>query len=166
MSTRAERALTAAAHRIGRGLAAIAAPFERRGWIRAMSPELRAAFEAEVAQAEAAFARGDDDEAVTRFGRGHILGSYFCTSHFLAHAGMLRVAVRRARWREASTQALRLAGTFGTRLFVPFFGVTGNPGSGDRPIGARYALPVEYSDLLARQKHPRWRVSRVSSRAA
>jgi hypothetical protein len=137
-------------------MTSLAAPLERRGWIRTMSPELRAAFTSELANAEAAFARGDEDAAMHHYGRGHMLGSYFCFSHLLSHAGMLRVGLRRGDWREVRVQGLRALGTIGTRALVPFFGVTGNPGSADRPIGSRYELPPDVAALLARQSLPVW----------
>ena len=108
-------------------------------------------------RAEEAFARGDDATAVHHYGRGHIVGSYFCFSHLLSHAGMLRVGLRKRDWREVRVQALRVTGTLGTRLFVPFFGITGNPGSADRPIGSRYPIPSDLAEILARQSLPVWR---------
>jgi len=156
------------AKRAAETMSALAAPLEERGVIRAMAPELRAAFAREMARAEEALARGDEEAAIEHLGRGHMLGSYFCFSHFLSHMGMLRVGLRRRDAREVRVQALRVAGTIGTRLLVPFFGITGNPGSADRPIGARYPLPADIAALLAKQSFPVWgrakaRATRVST---
>jgi len=141
---------------IERALAAANDAAARRGWLMALDPRLRAAFDAEYAAACAAFAAGDDDAAVHHVGRAHILGSHFMATHVRAHWLMLRIGLRQRNPYEIWIQLLRTTGSFGTRLLAPFFGTTGNPGLAEFSAGARFPLGGDLAPLLALQDFTRW----------
>jgi hypothetical protein len=127
-----------------------------RGWLMALDPRLRAAFEEEYNAAVAAFAADEVARAVEHIGRAHILGSHFWSTHLRAHWLMLRIGLRRHDPYEIWIQALRTTGTFGTRLLAPFFGTTGNPGMAEFGAGARFDLPEDLARLIALQEFTRW----------
>jgi len=129
----------------------------RRGWLMALDPRLRAAFDAEYDAAVAAFAGDEVARAVEHIGRAHILGSHFWSTHLRAHWLMLRIGLRRGDPYEVWIQTLRSVGTFGTRLLAPFFGTTGNPGMAEFGAGARFSLADDLARLIALQDFTRWR---------
>jgi hypothetical protein len=137
-----------------------------RGWLMALDPRLRAAFDAEYDAAVAAFAADEVARAVEHIGRAHILGSHFWSTHLRAHWLMLRIGLRRADPYEIWIQALRTTGTFGTRLLAPFFGTTGNPGMAEFGAGARFDLPDDLARLIALQSFTRWHLPWSRARSA
>ena len=129
----------------------------RRGWLMALDPRLRTAFEAEYRAAVAAFESDEVARAVEHIGRAHILGSHFWSTHVRAHWLMLRIGLRRHDPYEVWIQTLRTVGSFGTRLMAPFFGTTGNPGMAEFGAGARFPLEDDVAQLIALLDFTRWR---------
>ena len=58
-----------------------------------MHAKLRAAFESEMAQADAARRAGSLDAAFRHLERAHVLGQQFVAPHVRSHLGMLRIGV-------------------------------------------------------------------------
>ena len=84
----------------------------------------------------------------------HVLGSFYAITHGYSHLAHLQIDWRRRSARGVVVQALRLMGTPFTRLLVPFFGVTGHPGSSDRAAGTRWPIDAELQTLLDAQPRP------------
>ncbi len=139
---------------------AVASVGERRGWLMAMEPALQAAFAREHALAREAYDERDYERALHHIGRAHILGSHFWSTHFKSHWLMLEIGWRKRDACELWIQTLRTVGTFGTRLLAPFFGTTGNPGSAQFGVGARFELPADLEALLRRQRFTDWPIFR------
>lgn len=129
----------------------------RRGWLMALDPRLRSAFDAEYAAAVAAFEDDEIARTVEHISRAHILGSHFWSTHLRAHWLMLRIGLYRRDPYEVWIQTLRSVGTFGTRLLAPFFGTTGNPGMAEFGVGAHFPLADDLAQLIALQNFTRWR---------
>lgn len=112
-----------------------------------MNPLQQAAFDAAIAEARAALAQGDLDRAQARLERAHVLGQRQVVPHTLAHALMLRVAWRRARWGAVAGQALRMVlGAAGSAVgVVP----TGNTGGSDVGMFRRMPVDPELQALIA-----------------
>jgi hypothetical protein len=137
-----------------RALLAASAILERRGLLHGPLPPLRQALAREILAARSALAAGDLDAATRHAGRVHVLGSFYAITHWYSHQTHLRIDLRRGDVGGALIQALRLAGTPFTRPIVPFFGVTGHPGSSDRAVGSRWPIDPELQDLLDAQPRP------------
>jgi hypothetical protein len=135
---------------------AVASVGERRGWLMTMQPTLQAGFEREHALARQACEERDYERALHHIGRAHILGSHFWSTHFKSHWLMLEIGWHKRDAYEVWIQTLRTAGTFGTRLLAPFFGTTGNPGSAQFGVGARFDLPADLEALLRLQRFTDW----------
>jgi uncharacterized protein DUF3703 len=146
--------------RVQAALAAVNDAGARRGWLMAMHPALADAFAHEYEQARAAYEAGAFAVAEEHIGRAHILGSHFWSTHFAAHWLMLRIGLRRHDAYEVVTQVLRVTGTFGTRLFAPFFGTTGNPGMSKYSIRDRFPVTPDLAAALGVQSFTDWRRAR------
>ena len=137
-----------------RALIAASRFLERRGLLHGPLPPLREALAREIRATRAALAAGDLEGATRHGGRVHVLGSFYAITHAYSHLTHLRVDLRRGdRW-GAAVQAVRLLGTPFTRPIVPFFGVTGHPGTSDRAAGTRWPIERELQDLLDAQPRP------------
>lgn len=75
-----------------------------------MHPQLRAAFDAEMRQAEQALGEGDLGSAFSHYERAHVLGQWYAGTHGRSHLGMLRIGWRRRDLREILGQLLRIPG--------------------------------------------------------
>jgi hypothetical protein len=137
-----------------RALLAASRVLERRGLIHGALPPLRAALGREIEGARAALDAADLEEATRHAGRVHVLGSFYAVTHAYSHYVHLRVDLRRRDLRGAAIQAVRLLGTPFTRPIVPFFGVTGHPGTSDRAAGTRWPIEPELQALLDAQPRP------------
>jgi hypothetical protein len=137
-----------------RALIAASRGLERRGVLHGPLPPLREALAREVHAARTAFVAGDLEGATRHAGRVHILGSFYAVTHAYSHLMHLRVDLRRGDVVAAAIQAVRLLGTPFTRPIVPFFGVTGHPGTSDRAAGTRWPIDRELQDLLDAQPRP------------
>ncbi len=137
-----------------RALLSLSSALENRGVLSGPLQPLRKAIAKEILAARSAFAGGDLAAAERHAGRVHILGSYYAITHFYSHHMHLRIDLRRRSLRGILIQALRLGGTPFTRLLVPFVGVTGHPGTTDKPAGTRWPIEAELQALLDAQPRP------------
>jgi hypothetical protein len=137
-----------------RALIAASRALERRGLLHGPLPPLRMALAYEITAARAALAVGDLTAATHHGGRVHVLGSFYAVTHGYSHLVHLQVDLRRRDWRGAAIQAVRLLGTPFTRPIVPFFGVTGHPGTSDRQAGTRWPIDGDLQELLDAQPRP------------
>jgi hypothetical protein len=97
-------------------------------------------YEAELAHKY--FEENNLEKASLHYGRVHILGSHFVQWHATSHWGHWKLdTMRGSSTRFKIRQTLRLVGTIGTRLFVPFFGITGHPGDSSISVGAH--VPIQ-----------------------
>jgi hypothetical protein len=137
-----------------RALIAASRALEHRGILHGPLPPLREALAREIHASRDALAAGDLEGATQHGGRVHVLGSFYAVSHAYSHYMHLRVDLRRGDVRGAAIQAVRLLGTPFTRPIVPFFGVTGHPGTSDRAAGTYWPIDRELQDLLDAQPRP------------
>ncbi|MES3022944.1 MAG: DUF3703 domain-containing protein [Pseudomonadota bacterium] len=103
-----------------------------------MSNPVKLAFKAEMATARAARLTGDLELAVHHLERAHIIGQRYFFAHLITHLHMLRIAARRAQFREIGGQLTRLLAVGPGYLsgWVP----VGNPGSAR--VSAIKPMPV------------------------
>jgi hypothetical protein len=108
-----------------------------------MKSALRSAYEAELAQAEAAAAAGSTDRAFDHLARAHILSQRHTMQHVYVHWRMLRLGASVNAWREVLGQASRIvAAAIFSRIWIP----EGNPGRAN--VSAMKPMPIP-DDLRA-----------------
>lgn len=137
-----------------RGLLSLSAVFERLGFLGGPLQPLRAALSREIIAARLCLAAGDLAGAERHASRLHVLGSFYAIPHFCSHQIHLCIDWKRGSLRGVFIQALRLSGTPLTRVFVPFFGVTGHPGVSNRAAGTHWPIEEELQELLDAQPRP------------
>jgi hypothetical protein len=137
-----------------RALVAISGVLERRGVRHGPLRPMREALAREITGAREALAAGDLGGATRSAGRVHVLGSFYAIPHAYSHIVHLRVDLARGDAWGVAVQALRLVGTPFTRPIVPFFGVTGHPGTSERAAGTRWPIEPELQALLDAQPRP------------
>jgi hypothetical protein len=108
--------------------------------------KLRAAFESEMAKAEAARRAGSLDEAFHRLERAHILGQQFVVPHVRSHLAMLRIGIARRDAREIVGQLVRVpAAVIASALGVA---PNGNPGGANVGFFATMEIPPDLKALI------------------
>jgi arylesterase / paraoxonase len=103
-----------------------------------MKSDVKTAFQSEMRQARSAFSAQSWDESFRHLERAHILGQRYFITHVWTHLWMLKVAVRKADWREIRGQIMRLVAVVPGYLFgwVP----KGNTGGAN--VSALLPMPV------------------------
>lgn len=111
-----------------------------------MSPDLRSAFTLEMSAAKAAYAEGDMASAFGKLERAHILGQRALWPHIITHWWMLKVAWRKADWREIRGQITRMiAAVFGYIFgWVPL----GNTGGANVSPIKPMPIPAEFAHFF------------------
>jgi len=110
-----------------------------------MNPELRAAFELEIAAASDARGRGDLNLAFSHLERAHILGQRHTRPHVRSHVGMLRIGWQRNDMREFIGQLTRIAAALVfSRIWVPL----GNTGGANVSPIKPMPIPPDLADAL------------------
>jgi hypothetical protein len=109
-----------------------------------MHPKLRAAFEAEMAQADAARRAGSLDAAFRHLERAHVLGQQFVAPHVRSHLGMLRIGVARRDAREIAGQLVRVPAA----VIASALGVAPNGNTGGANVGLLVSMEIP-DDLKA-----------------
>ncbi len=136
---------------VPRSVLKLSSLLERRNLIGGPRFPVRKALAAEILAARGALREGDLATAEHHAGRVHILGSYYAISHWYSHRIHLSIEWRRRSLQGILIQLLRLIGTPFTRLAVPFFGVTGHPGTSERAMGTHWPIDNELQTLLDTQ---------------
>lgn len=114
-----------------------------------MKPELRRAWNQEMAHGRRAYARSEWTAAVHHFERAHILGQRSTRAHVRAHVGLLQVAWRRRAYRELLGQVVRIAAAaLFSRLWVPVGNTGGANVSAFRPM----PIPDDLRELLGNER--------------
>lgn len=107
----------------------------------AMSPKLKAAFDAEMKLAKILFDRKDFSKCFYHLERAHILGQRYYIPHVINHGWMLRVGFRQRNIREIIGQLLRILGSAGSLVgWIPI----GNTGGAN--VSPIKSMPIP-SDL-------------------
>lgn len=110
-----------------------------------MHPQLREAYERELAAARTSEAAGHLDQAFAHLERAHILGQSYTLPHTRSHWEMLKVGWKRRDAVEVAGQIIRIAGSLlFTWLWVP----VGNPGGSRVPPFQSMPLPEDLKELL------------------
>ena len=111
-----------------------------------MSPQLRLAFDAELAQARGLLALGDLRACFGHLERAHVLGQAHVWPHVLPHWLMFKVEVQRGHLLAAGGQLLRiLLGALGSAVgLVP----TGNTGGSDINMFKRLPIAADLQALI------------------
>ncbi|MDB5839067.1 MAG: hypothetical protein JWQ23_1019 [Herminiimonas sp.] len=104
-----------------------------------MQPELRKAFEAEMAAARHLYRKGRLSQAFGHLERAHVLGQRYVVPHMESHWSMLKIGLRRRSATQVWGQALRLfLGAVGSAVgIVPI----GNTGGTDVSMFKRLPIP-------------------------
>jgi hypothetical protein len=110
-----------------------------------MKPELRTAFDREMAAAADAKSRGDLDLAFGHLERAHILGQRHTGPHIRSHVGMLRIGWQRNDPRELIGQLTRIAAALVfSRIWVPL----GNTGGANVSPIKPMPIPQDLAHML------------------
>ena len=110
-----------------------------------MHPELRRAYDAEMAEAVNLYNTNVLDQAFTHLERAHILGQSFPIEHARAHWWMLKVGWRRRDFVEITGQIPRIVGSLlFSRIWVP----SGNTGGAHVPPFKSMPIPTDLQSLL------------------
>lgn len=112
----------------------------------------KAAFAAEIAQAEALVAAGALAAALGHLERAHVIGQEYVLPHVQSHWLMLKLEVRRHRPLAAAGQAIRIIlGGFGSAIgVVP----TGNTGGSDVNMFKRMPIAQELQQVIEGKEPP------------
>lgn len=110
-----------------------------------MHPELRRAYEAEMAAAITRYNAGDLQLAFSHLERGHIIGQSFPIAHARAHWWMLKVGWKRRDVVEMIGQVPRILGSL---LFSKMWVPLGNTGSARVPPFQSMPIPHDLQILL------------------
>lgn len=104
-----------------------------------MHPDLRRAYQDEMAAARHCYHAGSEAAAMVHLERAHILGQRHVAPHVATHYWMLKIGLRRRAPRQVAGQLLRIVlGALGSALgIVPI----GNTGGTD--IGMFRRLPLD-----------------------
>jgi hypothetical protein len=104
-----------------------------------MKPELKQAFEAEMAAAGCLYQQGQLDQAFRHLEVAHVLGQKYVVPHVRSHWLMFRIGMKRRSAREVLGQAVRIfLGALGSAVgIVP----VGNTGGTDISMFKR--LPID-----------------------
>jgi len=110
-----------------------------------MKSPLRIAYEAELAAADAAAAKGEIEAAFRHLERAHILSQRHTSAHVQAHWRMLKLATSVGAWREALGQVSRVvAAAVFSRIWVP----AGNTGRANVSALKPMPIPDDLRSLL------------------
>lgn len=110
-----------------------------------MHPELRRAYDAEMAAAVGQYDVGDFQLAFSHLERAHILGQSFPIEHARTHWWMLKVGWKRRDFVEITGQILRIVGALlFSRIWVPI----GNTGGARVPPFGSMPIPEDLQILL------------------
>jgi hypothetical protein len=111
-----------------------------------MHPKLRAAFESEMAEADAARRAGSLDAAFHHLERAHILGQQFVAPHVRSHLAMLRIGIARRDAREIVGQLVRVPAA----VIASALGVSPNGNTGGANVGffASLEIPADLKALI------------------
>jgi len=110
-----------------------------------MTPDLQAAYDAELAAAEHARVGGDFERAFEHLGRAHILSQRFTGRHVHVHWLMLKLGVSTRHWSEVFGQLSRIvAATLFSRVWIP----VGNTGRANVSALKPMPLPDDLRKLL------------------
>lgn len=110
-----------------------------------MKPNLRDAYEAELAAARRASFEGHFERAFEHLGRAHILSQRFTWRHVRAHWLMLKLGASVRDWREVFGQLSRIvAAAVFSRIWVPI----GNTGRANVSAMKPMPIPDDLRDLL------------------
>ncbi len=118
-----------------------------------MSPELKAAFEAEMQAAQREFRSGALSRAMRHLETAHVLGQYYVLPHVRSHWAMLQVALRRRARQDAWGQVLRiLLGALGSAAGkVP----RGNTGGSNVSMFRPMPIPAHLEIQIERDRSSR-----------
>lgn len=108
-----------------------------------MTPKLKAAYNAELAQGQTQLSQGNLEAAYHHLERAHILGQRHYVAHVRSHYWLLRAGLKAGDGREVAGQLVRIIGSVGSLVgWVPL----GN--NGRATVSAIKPMPIP-DDLRA-----------------
>jgi hypothetical protein len=123
------------------------------GFYLPMHPETRNAFSLEFSTAVKAWREKNYQKAELHVGYAHIIGNSFFTTHIRCHLLGMIMDIERRYWKRSLVQLVRTIGSFGTRIFIHSWGVTGNPGTAAYPIGYYATVPQHLREPIKASLH-------------